>query len=122
GEERIGYDMPERPDLPRREDSKRSLQPAEVPVGLSRRAHGGGSERAVEPYRVDLEQSSHRAEHGGDAEEQPGGSRRVGGPQLGAHNVRLRAPRPRELGVLLPPQDGEMGGNQSGEERRDDED
>src|SRR5437660_1885024 len=68
GEERIGYGMPERPDLPRREDSKRSLQPAEVPVGLSRRAHGGGSERAVEPYRVDLEQSSYRAEHGSDSE------------------------------------------------------
>ena len=44
----------EGPDLPRREQPQRALEPADVPVGLRARAHRRRLERPPDPDRVDL--------------------------------------------------------------------
>ena len=108
--------MAEGADLPRREDAEGSLQPAHVPVGLTRSRGHAGAVRAVEEHGIDLGQATERAQHGADEAEQPDRSHRVGRPEPapgdGAFGpVRAGASAGSgEVGVLLPPEDGQVGG------------
>ena len=54
GEEGVGKLEPKGAQLPRGEDAQSTIDPSQIPVGLSRRRHLLRLERPVEPHRVDL--------------------------------------------------------------------
>ena len=100
-----------------------SSQP-DVPVGLGA---GGGRRRLggvvgpVQPHGVDLGQAAEGGDHPGDDEEQADGLGCVRRPQVRALDVVLGAARSSELGVLLAPQDGQVGAEEAGDGRRQQE-
>jgi len=107
---------------PWRGHTQGTLQPADVPVGLRGRRHRGRLERPVQPHRIDLGQTAEGAEHGSHRSEQADRAQRVRLPKERPDDVALGASGPAELGVLLTPEDGEVGCQQGDDESRHQQD
>ena len=91
-----------------RAEPKRALEPAEVPVGLGRRADRIRHERAVHPDGIDLDEAGEACQHRGGEEQEAERPERLAGPEVTADDVVLGRPPARELGVLLEPQDEQV--------------
>jgi len=123
GPEHGGHHMAQASELPWREQSRGAVQEADVPVRLRGRAHRGRIVGAVQPHRVDLGQPAQGRDHAGDEHQQADALGRVRRPEAGADDIVLAGAPTSELGVLLAPDDGQVGakqpGDQAGQEQRE---
>ena len=108
--------------LPVGHHAQRTVEEADVPVGLGASRHLIGRERSEQPDRVDRDQAAHEGDDAEHDEEEAARLRHVHRQQRVAHDVVVGAARAGELGVLLRPDEHEVDRDQGEDQARDQQD
>ena len=100
-----------------RKETHRALNPSEIPIGLRAGKNGGRIVGAVDPDRIDLNQTAETRNEREDKEEEAERFKRVGGPDARADDGAIRAHGSGIVGVILTPDDEEMDGDEHRDKR-----